>query len=319
MLLSDDERAVLARWTRRASSAQALALRARIVLACAGPEVPPIVVVARELRVAADTVRKWRRRFLADRLDGLVDEPRPGRPPTISVDQVEAVVVTTLEQLPQNATHWSRKSMADRSGLSKSTVGRIWRKFQLKPHLTDTFKLSTDPLFVEKVYDVVGLYFNPPEGAVVLSVDEKSQIQAMDRSQPVLPMMPGMPERRTHDDVRNGLTTLFAAFDVATGEVISALHRRHRAAEFKKFLIRIDKEVPAHLAVHRRQPHRRGRGRRLRLRRQRLTRTDRTPGPAGAWRARRAASATDRETTWPNRLDSAPRTARISKRYRTRR
>jgi transcriptional regulator with XRE-family HTH domain len=156
---------------------------------------------------------------------------------------VEAVVVTTLEELPKNATHWSRKSMAEHSGLSKSTVGRIWRKFQLKPHLTDT-------LFVEKVYDVVGLYFNPPEGAVVLSVDEKSQIQARDRSQPVLPIMPGMPGRRTHDYVRNGLTTLFAAFDVATGEVISALHRRHRAAEFKKFLIRIDKEVPAHLQIH---------------------------------------------------------------------
>lgn len=200
------------------------------MLACAGPEIPPIVPVARELRVAADTVRKWRRRFLAERLDGLVDEPRPGRPPTIGVDQVESVVVTTLERIPKNATHWSRKSMAEHSGLSKSTVGRIWRKFQLKPHLTDTFKLSTDPLFVEKVYDVVGLYFNPPEGAVVLSVDEKSQIQALDRSQPVLPTMPGMPERRTHDYVRNGLTTLFAAFDVATGEAISALHRRHRSA-----------------------------------------------------------------------------------------
>ncbi|MFF6853770.1 MULTISPECIES: IS630 family transposase [Streptomyces] len=250
LLLSDEERAVLQRWSRRATSAQALALRARIVLACAGPEVPPIVVVARELRVAADTVRKWRRRFLAERLDGLTDEPRPGRPPTIGVEQVEAVVVATLEEIPKNATHWSRKSMAEHSGLSKSTVGRIWRKFQLKPHLTDTFKLSTDPFFVEKVYDVVGLYFNPPEGAVVLSVDEKSQIQALDRSQPVLPIMPGMPERRTHDYVRNGLTTLFAAFDVATGEVISSLHRRHRAAEFKKFLVKIDKEVPAHLQIH---------------------------------------------------------------------
>lgn len=250
LVLSDEERAVLGRWIRRANSAQALALRARIVLACAGSEVPPIIGVARELRVAPDTVRKWRRRFLANRLNGLIDEPRPGRPPTIAVEEVEAVVVATLEEIPKNATHWSRTSMAARSGLSKSTIGRIWRKFQLKPHLSDTFKLSTDPLFVEKVCDVVGLYFNPPEGAVVLSVDEKSQIQALDRSQPVLPMMPGMPERRTHDYVRNGFTTLFAAFDVATGEVIGSLHRRHRAAEFKKFLIKIDKQVPAHLDVH---------------------------------------------------------------------
>lgn len=160
------------------------------------------------------------------------------------------MVVATLEEIPKNATHWSRKSMADRSGLSKSTIGRIWRKFQLKPHLTSTFKLSTDPMFIEKVYDVVGLYFNPPEGAVVLSVDEKSQIQALDRSQPVLPIMPGMPERRTHDYIRNGLTTLFAAFNVSSGEVISSLHRRHRAQEFKKFLIKIDKEVPEGLDIH---------------------------------------------------------------------
>lgn len=250
LVLSDDERAVLGRWMRRANSAQALALRARIVLACAGSEIPSIVGVARELRVAPDTVRKWRRRFQADRLDGLIDEPRPGRPPTIAVEEVEAVVVATLEEIPKNATHWSRTSMAARSGLSKSTIGRIWKKFQLKPHLSDTFKLSADPLFVEKVCDVVGLYFNPPEGAVVLSVDEKSQIQALDRSQPVLPMMPGMPERRTHDYVRNGLTTLFAAFDVATGEVIGSLHRRHRATEFKKFLIKVDKQIPAHLDVH---------------------------------------------------------------------
>lgn len=250
LILTDGERSALEGWVRRRKSAQALALRSRIVLACAGEDVPPVVAVARDLRVAPDTVRKWRRRFLASRLDGLTDEPRPGRPPAISVEEVEAVVVATLEEIPAEATHWSRKSMAARSGLSKSTVGRIWKKFQLKPHLTDTFKLSTDPLFVEKVYDVVGLYFNPPEGAIVLSVDEKSQIQALDRSQPVLPMMPGMPERRAHDYVRNGLTTLFAAFDVATGQVISALHRRHRATEFKKFLIRIDKQVPAHLQVH---------------------------------------------------------------------
>ncbi|GGM06332.1 hypothetical protein GCM10010129_57540 [Streptomyces fumigatiscleroticus] len=159
-------------------------------------------------------------------------------------------MVTTPEQLPKNATHWSRSSMARHSGLSKSTVGRISRRFQLRPHLADTFTLSTDPRFVEKADDVVGLYVNPPEGAVVLSVDEKSQIQAPDRSRPVLPMMPGMPERRTHDHVRNGLTTLFAAFDVATGEVITALHRRHRAVESKKFLVRIDQQVPAHLQVH---------------------------------------------------------------------
>ena len=250
MLLSEEELSTLVGWVRRRKSSQALASRSRIVLACAGDDVPPVVAVARDLRVAPDTVRKWRRRFLAERLDGLLDEPRSGRPPTIGVEEVEAVVVATLEEIPAGATHWSRASMAERSGLSRSTIGRIWKKFQLKPHRSETFKLSTDPLFVDKVHDVVGLYFNPPEGAVVLSVDEKSQIQALDRSQPVLPMMPGMPERRTHDYVRNGLTTLFAAFDVATGEVISSLHRRHRATEFKKFLLRIDKQVPAHLDIH---------------------------------------------------------------------
>jgi transposase-like protein/transposase len=250
LILTGQERETLERWVRRAKSSQALALRSRIVLACAGPDAPAIVQVAGQMGVAPDTVRKWRRRFLAGRLDGLVDEPRPGRPPTVSVDQVEDVVVATLEEIPPNATHWSRASMAERSGLSKSTIGRIWKKFQLKPHLTETFKLSSDPLFVEKVYDVVGLYFNPPEGAIVLSVDEKSQIQALDRSQPVLPMMPGMPERRTHDYVRNGLTTLFAAFDTSTGQVIHSLHRRHRASEFKKFLLKIDQQVPPHLDVH---------------------------------------------------------------------
>jgi transposase/transcriptional regulator with XRE-family HTH domain len=206
--------------------------------------------VAAQLGCAPVTVGKWRARFVAARLDGLVDEDRPGRPASITIDQVEAVVVATLEETPKNATHWSRTSMAAKSGLSKSTIGRIWRDFSLKPHLSDTFKLSSDPLFVEKVVDVVGLYHNPPEKAVVLCVDEKSQIQALDRSQPVLPMMPGMPERRTHDYYRNGITTLFAAFDVADGSVISELHHQHRASEFKKFLVTIDKTVPEDLDIH---------------------------------------------------------------------
>jgi transposase len=248
LVLTDEERETLVRWSRRRKSAQSLALRARIVLACA--EGKTNKAVAEELRVWPQTVTKWRGRFVRERLEGLSDEPRPGAPRTITDEQVEAVVVATLEELPKDATHWSRALMAKRSGLSKSTVGRIWKAFGLKPHLTDTFKLSTDPQFIEKVRDVVGLYLDPPERALVLCVDEKSQIQALDRSQPVLPMMPGMPERRTHDYVRNGTSSLFAALDVATGRVIGSVHRRHRAVEFKKFLAKLDKQVPAELGVH---------------------------------------------------------------------
>ena len=246
--LSAEEREQLQRWALRRTSAQALAMRSRIVLACA--EGRSNSVVAAQLGVSAQMVGKWRARFVEARLDGLADDPRPGRPASITAEQVEDVVVATLESTPGNATHWSRAKMAERTGLSKSSIGRIWRAFELKPHRAETFKLSTDPLFVEKVFDVVGLYLNPPEGAVVLSVDEKSQVQALARSQPAFPMMPGMPERATHDYVRHGTTSLFAAFNTADGTVISALHRRHRTAEFRKFLDKIDATVPAHLQVH---------------------------------------------------------------------
>jgi len=248
LILTSEEHDQLLRWARRASSAQSLALRSKIVLACAAGA--DNTAAAEQLRCSRMTVGKWRARFIEHRLDGLLDEQRTGRPPRISVDQVEDVIVATLESTPANATHWTRAKMAQRSGLSKSTIGEIWKKFDLKPHRADHFKLSTDPLFIDKLYDVVGLYLNPPEAAVVLCVDEKSQVQALQRSQPALPMMPGMPERRTHDYVRHGTTTLFAAFNTADGTVITSLHRRHRATEFKKFLTKIEAQVPDDLEIH---------------------------------------------------------------------
>jgi transposase len=248
LILDEQEREQLQRWARRAKSTQVLALRSRIVLACADGASNNSVAV--QLGCSTATVGKWRARFVEHRLDGLADEVRPGRAPSITADQVEDVVVATLESTPDNATHWTRAKMAERTGLSKSSIGRIWKAFNLKPHREDGFKLSNDPLFVEKVQDVVGLYLDPPESAVVLSVDEKSQVQALSRSQPALPMMPGMPERRTHDYLRHGTTSLFAALNVADGTVISSTHRRHRATEFKKFLAKIDTEVPDDLDVH---------------------------------------------------------------------
>jgi transposase len=250
LVLTAEERGVLERFTNRRKTAQALALRARIVLACAEKAQPSNQEVAQRLQVNQATVGKWRRRFVAERLDGLLDDPRPGAPRKITDDKVEAVIVKTLEETPLDATHWSTRSMAQKAGVSPSSVGRIWRGFGLQPHRYETFKLSTDPQFIEKLRDVVGLYLDPPERAMVFCVDEKSQIQALNRSQPILPVLPGVPERRSHDYKRNGTTSLFAALDVATGKVIGSLHRRHRSVEFKKFLIRVDAEVPEVLDVH---------------------------------------------------------------------
>ena len=246
--LSDQERAQLEAWERRRSSAQALALRSRIVLAAA--EGPNNTEIAGRLGIAVSSVRKWRNRFAEQRLDGLTDEPRPGRPRTITDEQVDEVITKTLETRPRNATHWSTRSMAAEVGLTQTAVSRIWRAFGLQPHRQDTFKLSNDPLFVDKVHDVVGLYLNPPERAVVLCVDEKSQIQALDRTAPILPMLPGVPERATHDYRRHGTSSLYAALDLTSGKVIGRLHARHRAIEFKAFLAAIDHEVPAELDVH---------------------------------------------------------------------
>jgi transposase len=246
--VTNDQRATLQSWTRRSKTAQALALRARIILACA--EGKPNGVVASLVRVRQQTVCKWRSRFVNKGLEGLLDEPRPGTPRKVSDADVERVLTTTLESLPRDATHWSTRSLAHQSGLSRSTISRIWRAFGLQPHRSETFKLSKDPLFIDKVRDIVGLYMNPPDRALVLCVDEKSQIQARDRTQPLLPMRPGQAERRSHDYKRHGTTSLFAALDVKTGAVIGECHRRHRSSEFRKFLDTIDQNVPASLDVH---------------------------------------------------------------------
>ena len=246
--LTDDERQHLKTLGRRWRSAPQLARRARIILACADGQ--PTNGIARRLHVSATTVCKWRTRFLRDRIDGLADEARPGTPRRITDEQVEQVVVRTLETTPPGATHWSTRTMARAAGLSHTTISRMWRAFGLQPHRSETFKLSPDPWLVDKVRDIVGLYVDPPAHAVVLCVDEKPQIQALDRTAPLLPMLPGREERRTHDYRRHGTTTLFAALDVKTGKVIGALHRRHRAVEFLQFLKRIDAEVPADLDVH---------------------------------------------------------------------
>lgn len=241
LVLTDDEKQSLTTWASRPKSTQRLALRARIVLACArGLDNK---AVAAELRICAATVGTWRKRFVERRLDGLADEPRPGAPRKIDDAVVERVITKTLETKPKTATHWSTRGMAQAEGLSQSSVGRIWRAFGLKPHRSESFKLSNDPYFVEKVRDVVGLYMSPPERAIVLCVDEKSQIQALDRTQPMLPMTPGKAERPTHDYVRNGTTSLFAALNVATGEVIGKCLRRHWHQEFLKFLNELDSKL----------------------------------------------------------------------------
>ncbi|WP_344886350.1 IS630 family transposase, partial [Allokutzneria multivorans] len=248
MVLSGEERSALEGWVRARSTPQAWALRCRIVLACA--EGLSNKDVAARLGSTPHAVGRWRSRFLQYRLAGLGDMPRSGGPRSVTDEQVAVVVARTLETTPKDATHWSTRSMAAESGLSQSTVSRIWRAFGLQPHRSQRFKLSTDPWFVDKVHDVVGLYLDPPERALVFCVDEKTQIQALDRSQPVLPMMPGTPQRMTHDYVRSGTTTLFAALEVATGKVIGSLKRRHRTAEFTQFLALLDKQVPAGLEIH---------------------------------------------------------------------
>ncbi len=248
IVLTADERAELEGWARRRTSAAGLAMRSRIVLAAAAGE--SNTVLAQRLGLSITTVRRWRNRFVVDRCDGLLDEPRPGRPRVVGDEQITALITATLESSPSDATHWSTRAMAEHLGLSQSMVSRVWRAFGLAPHKQDSWKLSKDPLFVEKVRDVVGLYLDPPERAVVLCVDEKTQIQALNRTAPVFPMLPGTPARATHDYVRHGTSSLYAALDLSTGKVIGSLHSRHRATEFLAFLKKIDTEVPAELDCH---------------------------------------------------------------------
>ncbi len=248
LVLSDAERRTLENWAKRRKTAQGLALRARIVLACA--DGGPNIAVAARLGINRATVRKWRTRFLARRLDGLGDEPRPGVPRTISDAQVEEVVVRTLEEVPEGATHWSRRELAKRVGISPSSVHRIWRAFGLQPWRAEDFKISPDPLLIDKIRDVVGLYLAPPANAAVFAVDEKPQIQALERTSPVLPMLPGVPERRSHDYVRHGTIDLFAALNTATGKVIGKLSAQHRAVDFRDFLDEIDRQTAPGLAIH---------------------------------------------------------------------
>jgi transposase len=246
--ITPEDRERLESLAHRARSQPLLARRARVVLACAGGL--DNQTVARKVRCSVGMVGKWRARFLKAGLEALYDEPRPGTPRTVSDAQVEQVVIQTLETTPRGATHWSTRGLAKATGLSRMTVSRIWHAFGLQPHRSDTFKLSPDPQLIEKVRDIVGLYMNPPEHALVLCVDEKSQIQALDRTQPLLPMQPGQLERGTHDYKRNGTTSLFAALELKTNRVIGQLHRRHRSLEFRKFLDKIESQVPAELDVH---------------------------------------------------------------------
>jgi transposase len=246
--LSAEQRTTLQGWIRRRKTAQALSMRARIVLRAS--EGLTATAIAAETHACIQTVSKWWRRFDEQGLDGLLDEPRPGQPRKLSDAQIEQVVVRTLESKPPASTHWSTRTMAKATGINQTAISRIWRAFSLAPHRTETFKLSKDPLFIDKVRDIVGLYMNPPERALVLCVDEKSQIQALDRTAPLLPMGPGQIERRTHDYARHGTTSLFAALDTKTGKIIGLNQQRHRSEEFRNFLDTIEKNVPEELDVH---------------------------------------------------------------------